>query len=184
MQEEGVHDRLADRHARGQGRVRILEHNLHAWPQRSQLGLLSIGEGLAFEHDSARCRYEESKHGPPRRRLAAPTLPDQAEDFSMAQLERDAVHRMDPRMDQALVLCGRISPSQTSDQGLTHRLNRTRLDRKMDLQVLNLEHRGARHAKSLPKWQAAEVPGRYSIIVGSSFTQMSLACGHRGWNRP
>ena len=69
----------------------------------------------------------------------------------MAQLERDAVHCMDSRMDQALVLGGRVSPFQTSEQGLTHRLNRTRLDWKMDFQVLNLEDRGVRHAKSLPK---------------------------------
>src|SRR5438105_14947522 len=86
-------------------------------------------------------------------------------------------------MDQAIVLGGRWRASQTSEQGLTHRLNRTRLDRKMDFQVLNLEDRGVRHAKSLPKWQAAKVPGRYSTIAGSSFTQMSLACGHLGWNR-
>src|SRR3989442_8313070 len=61
-------------------------------------------------------------------------------------------------------------------------LDRVHADWEVDLEVLHLEER-IRPAKSFPKGQEANSPGRYSTIFGSSVEQIAWAYGQRGRNR-
>src|SRR5881396_2417017 len=93
-----------------------------------------------LEHDPAVRRLEKSKDRPARRRLAATALPNQAEYFRPADMERHAVHGMDPRMEHSVILERRSRTLETMEHLLTHRLDGARFDWKMDLQVRDLDN--------------------------------------------
>jgi hypothetical protein len=78
---------LAYRHAGIEGRVRILEHDLHPSSKRSQLVLLQLGDVLTFEQDPTFRRFEESKDRAPGRCLSTTAFADEAEDLCAANLE-------------------------------------------------------------------------------------------------
>jgi hypothetical protein len=58
---------------------------------------------------------------------------------------------MDPGVEESIIQDGRSRPLEATEHLLAQRLDGTRLDGKVDLQVGDLEDRGIRHTKSLPK---------------------------------
>src|SRR5688500_7044447 len=93
MHLERLRQDLADRHARVEGRVRVLEDHLHVAPEPAQLLRRVRGEIGAFEDDLAAGGPLELQDAAPGRGLAAAGLADQAERLAAAQREADAVAR-------------------------------------------------------------------------------------------
>src|SRR5439155_23045983 len=86
-------DDPADAVARVQGRERILEHDLHAPPQRLEVALAEAGDVLAVEDDAARGRPVQPEQRPADSGLAAARLADEPERLAAANLEAEVVHR-------------------------------------------------------------------------------------------
>ena len=98
-------DDLADRLARVQRRVGILEDHLHLAPQRSQLARRQLGDVAPVETDRAGGRVEEPQDQPGGRRLAAAGLPDDAQGLAPADVQGnvlDGVHLGLPASEDAL----------------------------------------------------------------------------------
>ncbi len=87
--------RLADREARVERRVRVLEHDLDALSHRQQLGAREREQVLAVEHrlagDRAAVRLVQAQERQAERRLARPRLADDAERAAGAQAKRRAL---------------------------------------------------------------------------------------------
>src|SRR5690242_7652772 len=85
-------DRIADRHARVERGIRVLEDDLHLATQRADRD--AIAHRCPVEHQLARIRDEQMQQQPRQRRLAATGLTDDAEGLALAHRERDAVDRL------------------------------------------------------------------------------------------
>ena len=85
---ERLHDQGADRLARVQRLVRVLEDHLHPAAHGAQVG---VRERLAVDQDLARRRRLQAEQGAAERRLAAARLADDAEGLAAPPLEVDAV---------------------------------------------------------------------------------------------
>ena len=85
-------DDVADREARIQRRVPVLEHHLHRPPEGAEPPLGDGGDVLALEHDAPPRHRKEAQDQPPHRRLAAAALADEAERLPLVDVERDVVH--------------------------------------------------------------------------------------------
>ena len=92
---DGLGDEVHDRHAGVQARVRVLEDHLQAAAVRFELSAGELGDVVPVIDDLARCGLVEPDDGQPRRGLAAPRLPHQAERLASRDVERDAVYRLD-----------------------------------------------------------------------------------------
>src|SRR5687768_2986744 len=87
-------DDVADDHARVQGGLGVLEDHLHLPVESLALIARRLVDVLApVEHLAAR-RIVEPDKDPSRRRLAAARLADQAERFTLIDLERDPIDRL------------------------------------------------------------------------------------------
>ena len=73
---------------------------------------------------------------------------------------------------------GRGPPDAAEEAGRGG-LDEVHLHGKVDLEPADVED-GLCQRKSLPKWHAANWPGRYSTMGGSSVVQTSFANGQRG----
>src|SRR2546426_997206 len=142
-----------------------------------------MGDVSALEQDLATGRLDQPEDDPARRRLAAPTLADEAENFAASHLEGNPVDRMDPRVLDPIVEDRRIGARELAHNLPAQRLDRVRLEMEMDGEGFDLEDWTVHHRKSLPKWHAAIWRGRYSTMGGSSVMHISFAKGHRGWKR-
>ena len=90
-------DDRADRHARVERGVGVLEDDLHvAARARAARRLPSARDVLALEPDLARGRLDQAQDAAPGRRLAAARLADEAERLAGCDLEADAVDRVHP----------------------------------------------------------------------------------------
>jgi hypothetical protein len=87
------HD-LAHRHARVQGRVRVLEDDLHAPAQRSERALGQPRDLLAVEEDASERRLDEPEHRASQRALAAPGFADEPQRLAGPDVKADARDRM------------------------------------------------------------------------------------------
>ena len=94
VQAERGPDDGADRLARVQRGVRVLEDHLHVSTQLPELAPLEVRDVLAVEPDLALRRIEEPHHDAGERRLAAPGLADQAERLAGVDLQVHAVDRV------------------------------------------------------------------------------------------
>ncbi len=94
-------DDVADRHARVQRRVGVLEDHLHLAAHLAHLAAVQLGQVLAVEDDLAAGRLVELQDGAAGGGLAAAGLADQAEGLALLDVERDAVDGLD-RADLAL----------------------------------------------------------------------------------
>ncbi len=101
MDLERLADRRADRFARVQRRVRVLEDHLHLAPDRLQPRALQLRDVLTVEADLARRRVEQAHDQPRRRALAAARLADDPERLAAHHVEVDPVDRLH-RADFAL----------------------------------------------------------------------------------
>ena len=88
-------DAVADRRARVEAGVRVLEDDLHPAPVRLQLRALERRDVPAVEVDRARRRLDEPQQQPPDRRLAAARFADEPQRLAARDLEADAVDRLD-----------------------------------------------------------------------------------------
>ena len=88
-------DAVADRRARVEAGVRVLEDDLHPPPVRLEGRALDRGQVRAVEGDRARRRLDEAQQQPPDRRLAAARLADEPERLAAPDLEAHAVHGLD-----------------------------------------------------------------------------------------
>src|SRR5579859_1015742 len=84
-------DDAADRHARVQARVRVLEDHLHLAAHLAQLAAAQRGQVFAEEIHGAARRLVELQDRPAGRALTAPGLTDQAEGLAPLHGERDVV---------------------------------------------------------------------------------------------
>jgi hypothetical protein len=90
-------DTVADRRARVQARVRVLEDDLDAPPVGLQRATAQRGHILPVEPDGPRGRFDEPQQQPPDRGLAAARLPDEAERLTALDVEAHTVDRLDDR---------------------------------------------------------------------------------------
>src|SRR5204863_3864090 len=115
-------DRLGDDRADGhpwiERTVRILEDDLHPPPRPAQVVARQRAEVDTVEADRPARRIAQPDHRPPDRALAAARLADQPEGLAAADLEGDAVDRLDRRL-------GRREDAAA--------------DREMDLDVVDLD---------------------------------------------
>ena len=95
MDDERLGDDRADRLARIQRRVGILEDHLDLAPQRGQLATLQVGHLAPVDLDAAVRRGQQARNQPRRRRLPAAGLADDPERLAAADVERDAIDRAD-----------------------------------------------------------------------------------------
>jgi ABC-type dipeptide/oligopeptide/nickel transport system ATPase subunit len=84
-------DRLPHRHARIEGRVRVLKDDLHPPPNGAELRLFARRAVLAFEGDASAGRIEQTQNRPSERGLAAPRFADETECFPLADVEAHVV---------------------------------------------------------------------------------------------
>jgi len=116
----------ADRLARVEGVVGVLEDHLRLLAHGAHRPPRQSGHVRAVDHHAARGRVDQFEDGATRRGLAAATLPHQAERLGSFHVEAHAVNRLD-LADRA-----REDPA--------------RLVREVDAQVLHLEHTRAHRA--------------------------------------
>src|SRR5262249_35568510 len=88
-------DDRADRVARVQRGVRVLEDHLHPAPQRAHPPDAEVRDVAPFQQDLAAGGLQQAGHQAARRGLAAAGLADQAERLARADGQVDAVHRAD-----------------------------------------------------------------------------------------
>src|SRR4051812_44525549 len=91
VDDERLADDRADRLARVQGRVRVLEDHLHVAPQRLELRARLVRDVLAAVDQLAARRLEQPRDEAGRRRLAAAGLADDAERLALDDVEAHAV---------------------------------------------------------------------------------------------
>src|SRR4029077_5337668 len=111
-------DDVLNRHARRKRAVRILEHDLHAVPERPHLLELQALQRLSHEHDRA-IRGDQPQDREAERGLARAGLADDAERLALAYRDADAVDRLD-----------------VPDYAAHH----AALDREPDLQLVGFDH--------------------------------------------
>ena len=104
MDLQGFADRLADALPRVDGRVGVLEDDLHLLREIPKLVLRGRRDVAPAEADGAVRRVDEPDHEASGRGLAAPRFPDEPERFALADVEADAVHRVDHAAPQREVL--------------------------------------------------------------------------------
>ena len=95
MDAQPLADAVADRRARVERRVRVLEDDLHPPPVGLQRGALERGDVRAVEDDRAGRRVDEPQQQPADGRLAAARLADEAERLAAPDLEAHAVDGLD-----------------------------------------------------------------------------------------
>ena len=91
MDLQGLADDLADRHARIQRSVGILEDDLHLAAEPPELGLVEVEHVLAVEAHRASGRLDQAQQHAARGRLAASGLADQRQGLAGLDGERHAV---------------------------------------------------------------------------------------------
>ena len=101
--DEGLADDVADRHARVEAGVGILEDHLHLPPEPTQVLASGVGDVVALELDVTGRGLDETKDDACRRGLSAPGLTHQAECLPLPDAEVDAVdgvHASDLSLDE------------------------------------------------------------------------------------
>jgi hypothetical protein len=136
VDDHALGDDVADLHPRVQGRVRVLEHHLHAPAGGAQLAAVDLQQVLAVEPDRAAGRVKDPHDAAGGGRLPRSRLPDQAEHLAGGDLERDVVDGPELRPSAAL----------TPDAEL--------LDQAGDLQQGGHRSTPGRSASQPAKWQA------------------------------
>jgi len=106
-----------------EGRIRILEHHLHATAQRPQLVLAQLRDVATLEQDAPGGRLVEPQDRATDGRLATPGLPDEPDRLTALDLQRDVVDGTD------------VADMAIEDDPA--------LDREVDLEVLELDERPA-----------------------------------------
>ena len=94
MDDQRLADDRADRHARVERGVGILEDDLHVAAQRAQRLAVERDDALAFEPHLARGRLDEPQDAAPGGRLAAAGFADEPQRLAGADLEADTVDRV------------------------------------------------------------------------------------------
>ncbi len=93
VNDQRLHDQLADRHPRIERAERVLKDDLHPPPHPPHLRRLEAEEVDAVERDAARRRLRQPQHQPPGRGLAATALADEAQRLAPHDVEVEAVDR-------------------------------------------------------------------------------------------
>ena len=91
VQDQRTGEDLADRHARIERRVRVLEDHLHAPPQRADRRLAGMGDVGAGKDDLAGRRFVQPRDQPRQSRLAATGFAHQSDGFAGKDLQVDAI---------------------------------------------------------------------------------------------
>ena len=97
MDHQGLDDQLADGHPRVQRAERVLEHDLHAPPQRAHLGGRRGPKVDAVEAYRTRGRLEQPQDQASRRGLAAAAFADQPQRLALGDVEADVVDGQNAR---------------------------------------------------------------------------------------
>ena len=95
MDDEPLLEDRPHRHPGVERAVGILEHDLHPAPERPQRRLRQAPHVVAREPDAPRGRLDEPEEAAAHGRLAAATLPHEAERLAAGDRERHAVDRAD-----------------------------------------------------------------------------------------
>ena len=91
----GSADQIADRLARVERGIGVLEHHLHLAAQLAELVMVGAGDILAFEPHLARRRLGQPQDRATGRGLAAAALADETKGLATADIEAHAVDRLD-----------------------------------------------------------------------------------------
>ena len=92
MDVQAFHHRFADRHARVERGIRILENDLHVAAHDLQFLGLEGEDILAVEMDRAAGRLDQAQHGAPDGGLSAARFAHQPQGLALADKEADVVH--------------------------------------------------------------------------------------------
>src|SRR6516165_317667 len=153
-------EQIAHAHAWIEARNRILEHDLHAPPQRPQRVRRHIVDARSIQHHLPRGDVEQPEDGAADRGLAATGLADQGQRLPLVDPKRHAVDRVDPEP---------AGSKQAAAQ------------REMLLEIVDFEQdRG--HAATVAlaaKWQAAKCAGAFSSSAGATCRHRSRANAQR-----
>ena len=95
VDDQGLLDRLRDGVAGVEGRVGVLEDDLHLLPLHTELLLAHLHEVLALEIDLARRRLDQAQDAPARGALAAAGFAHDAERLALFDREGNVVHRVE-----------------------------------------------------------------------------------------
>src|SRR5881296_1025040 len=175
MNHERLTQRLAHRHPRVERAVRILEHDLHAAAQRSQLPRAAGEHVDAVEYDAAGVGLDQSEDRATHRGLPAPRFPDEAQGAAGRDAERDAVHR--PHWTPP----ARERPRPAVAGKMLH--EPVHLDERRDgRHAWGVRRLGSVRSQHRTAWLPGS-PRPASSSGGSSTVQRSHAYGQRGWNR-
>ena len=95
MNLERLADDLGNRHARIERAERVLINHLHAPADRAHLAGTELGDVVALELDRTRSGARVAADRHQQRRLAGAIGADQGHDLALADIEVDAVQRLD-----------------------------------------------------------------------------------------
>src|SRR5262245_50364748 len=161
VNDQRLADDRADGHTRVQGRVRVLEDDLHFLAERAQRPLVECRHVPPLERDLAGRRLDQPEDRPAGRRLAAARLAYQPERLAGHDVERHVVDRVNP---------GHLAREQPAP------------NREVLLEVPDLEQR-LRHGGPQYRKQATLWPGRTSLSGGVFSKCIGFASAQRGAKR-
>ncbi len=168
LQLEGGTDDRADRVARVQRGVRVLEDHLYVAAQRPHLPGAEVGDVPALELDLPLGRFQQPRDQPAHRRLAAARLAHHAEGLPRAYVEVEAVDGLD-RADLALedaLLDGEVLHQATDpEQGLGRRGGRGRRGRRRGCLLRDRHFRILRLAHSFGAISSVQIRVRSSAAM-------------------
>ena len=134
MDRERLGDEIEDRLARVERLVGILEHHLHARPDRAQCPSRERRDVGAAEHDPAAARFLQAEDRPRDGGLPAARLSDEREHLPRSDVEGDAVDRAHGIRPPASRLVGDVEVLDVQDRFLPGALggrgSATRLDHR------------------------------------------------------
>jgi len=136
MHLERLADRVGDRAAWVERRVRILEHDLHVASSRAQLSGREVHEFPAVERDVSGGGLEQPEHQTRHGRLARAALADETERLALVEVEVDAVDRAyvaDHALEEAAVHGKRFAELAYRELRCARRVDRRPRSRGFDL---------------------------------------------------
>src|SRR5262245_446920 len=91
MNFERFGDDRSDLHSRIEGRIRILEDDLHASPERPHLASIQFQQITPIKTNFAGSWFDQSQYASPHRGFTASGFSDQSKRFTAVDRERNAV---------------------------------------------------------------------------------------------
>jgi hypothetical protein len=121
---ERLAERLFDGLTRIQRRKRVLEHHLHAPPQRGNLRVIRTGDIFTVDQQAARARRFDHRELTRERGLAATGFTDHRQGLAALQCKRHPVQRLHRTRREHAALDGVVTRELIGDQHVIARMVR------------------------------------------------------------